>query len=383
NVRENTLPFVLHCYSQWTITRIFEPLAIADSVRNQIWHQFSSEDTRKKTILIANVMITFAKNLTIDAARMSILNHLVSDVRKASSRFIATPISSVPSVDREHAMRTLDSIFETHTQPTAACIRTLDYAAPIFRRACFEAPGKPINLPNLLLQPSLNLRHFASVDVMQSVTTGRPTYFQYDVPFSLELCEQMYQLQDNGSQWLYGLPDQFILLIAWINSMAEKPDIDYSETIVWIEKNLPKIKIATNESGDALLRIGRMVVLECWRCIVLIYLYMMLCKADAHDPRVIRAHKAFMRLVRGVKAARIPDAFLVCPFTVAGVCAFEERDRMTLRHRILNVRECSETGTAVSEVILELEDVWTRTRNEGRPAVWSDWRTAIFNITGR
>ncbi|KAJ1303782.1 hypothetical protein OPQ81_008205 [Rhizoctonia solani] len=358
NVRENTLPFVLHCYSQWAISRLFEPLTVANSVKTQVIQQFSSEHTRKRTILIANVMITFAKHLTIDNARMSILDHLVVEARKSGSQFLASPVST-PALDRQSAMRTLDNIFEiltlqTHTQPTAACVRTLDYAAPVFRRACSEPPGVPVNLPNILLEPSLNLRHFASVDVMQSVTTGRPTYFQYEVPFSLELCDRMYQLQDNqGSQWLYGLPDQFIMLIGWINSLADKPGgNDYSELVTWIEKELPHIKVATSESGDPLLRIGRMVVLECWRYAVFIYLYMHLCKADASDPRVVRSVKGFMRLVRGVKPGRIPDAFLVCPGIVAGVAALEERDRVTLCQRILNVRECSEVGTAVNEYSL-------------------------------
>ncbi|CAE7095978.1 unnamed protein product [Rhizoctonia solani] len=390
NVRENTLPFVLHCYSQWVITRIFEPMTIAQAVRTQVIQQFSSESTRKRSILIANVMIMFAKNLAIDDTRKAVLNHLVAEARNSGSRFIATPVSFVPSLDRQKAMRTLDNIFEiltlqTHTQPTADCIRTLDYAAPVFRRACVEPPGKPINLPNLLLDPSLNLRHFACVDVIQSVTTGRPTYFQYDVPFSLELCERMYRMHDDhGSQWLYGLPDQFILLLAWINSMRETsgPN-DNLEAVAWIEKHLPKIKIAASESGDPLLRIGRMVVLECWRFAVLVYMYMVLCKSSAYDPRVIRAQKNFMRLVRGVKPGRIPDAFLINPMTVVGVATIEERDRNTLRQRILGIHECSESGTAVSEVVLELEDVWMRTENEGRAAIWPDWREAVFRITGR
>ncbi|KDN39062.1 hypothetical protein RSAG8_09098, partial [Rhizoctonia solani AG-8 WAC10335] len=195
----------------------------------------------------------------------------------------------------------------------------------------------------------------------------------------------MFKMQDvHGSQWLSGLPDQLILLIAWINSMRENagPN-DNSQAVAWIEKHLPKIRIATSATGDPLLRIGRMVVLECWRFAVLIYMYMVLCKSSAYDPRVIRAQKSFMRLVRGVKPGRIPDAFLVNPMTVVGVVTLEEQDRDTIRRRILGVHECSESGTAVSEVVLELEDVWVRTENEGRAAVWPDWREAVYRVTGR
>ncbi|CAE6513559.1 unnamed protein product [Rhizoctonia solani] len=390
NVKDNTLPFVLNCYSQWAIARVFEPLKVAHAMREQIIAQFSSEDTRTRTILIANVMDMFAKNLVIDSTRRSILDRLVLDVRKSGSDFMASPPSFAPKSDNEIAMRTLDSMLEifslqTTTQPIATCIRSLDYAAPVFRRACPEPPGQPVNLPNILLAPNPNLRHFATIDVVKSITTGTPTYFKYEVPFSLELCERMYQLQGNlGLQWLHGFPDQFILLFAWINSLCETPGASTdSKLIAWIETNLPRIEVAIDQSGDPLLRIGRMVVQECWRCVVLIYLYMALCKADAYDHRVVCAQKSFMRLIRSVKAGRNPDAYLFTPVTIAGVATIEDRDRETLRHRILNVRECAEHGTTGNDFMLMLEDIWARSRGEGRAAVWSDLRVAYFRVVGK
>ncbi|KAH7334136.1 hypothetical protein B0J17DRAFT_721356 [Rhizoctonia solani] len=147
------------------------------------------------------------------------------------------------------------------------------------------------------------------------------------------------------------------MLFAWINSLCDTPGAsDNSELIAWIERHIPQIRIAIDASGDPLLRIGRMVVREFWRFALLIYLYMALCKANAFDPRVICAQKGFMRLIRGVKPGRNPDAHLVSPMVVAGVATLEERDRDTLRRRILNLRECADPGTAGSDVILELED---------------------------
>jgi hypothetical protein len=189
------------------------------------------------------------------------------------------------------------------------------------------------------MNPCLNLRHFAYSDVFAGVIGAQTTYFQYEVPFSLELCERMYQEQDNyGMQWLYGVPDQFIMLFAWINSLCESPENDNNlELVAWIETNLPQIKLRVDESSDPLLRIGRMMVQECWRQAVLIYLYMacillysvclvadsdstfqVLCKADAHDPRVISAQKGFMRLVRGLRPGRNPDFYLISPMVVVG-----------------------------------------------------------------
>ncbi|CAE6409185.1 unnamed protein product, partial [Rhizoctonia solani] len=193
---------------------------------------------------------------------------------------------------------------------------------------------------------------------MSSVTTGLPTYFRYKVPFSLELCEQICDRQDRiGLQWLHGFPDQFFLLFAWINSLCEVPGAGgNSELIAWIEGVVPQITITLDNSGDPLLRIGRMVVQECWRFAVLIYLYMALCNANAYDPRVIRAQKGFMRLVKGVKPARKPDAYLSTPMMIAGTATLEEWDRNTLRQRLLGVRECAEKGTSGNNIMLTLED---------------------------
>ncbi|EUC56352.1 fungal zn(2)-cys(6) binuclear cluster domain protein, putative [Rhizoctonia solani AG-3 Rhs1AP] len=390
NAKSNTLPFVLHCYSQWALARVFEPLKLVYTMRDQVITHFSSETTRNRTILIANVMDTFAKKLAIDDSRKTILNRLVLDVQQSGAYFTATPPSSVPNWDRQNAMHTLDSMLETFslqiaTQSISACIQSLDYAAPVFRRACSEPPEQPVNLANILLQSNLNLRNFAIFDIIQSITTGRPTYIRYEVPFSLELCERIYQVQDSiGLRWLHGFPDQFILLFAWIISLCEVPRAgNNAELVTWIETNLPHIKIAVDDSGDPVLRIGRMVVQECWRFAVLVFLYMVLGQAHAHDPRVIRALKGFMRLVRGVKPGRNPDAYLFTPMSVAGVAATEAQDQDTLRQRILGVRECADPGTVGNDVVLELEDIWARARDEGRPAVWSDLRIACFRVTGR
>ncbi|KAJ1311904.1 hypothetical protein OPQ81_010364 [Rhizoctonia solani] len=392
NLKENTLPFVLYCYSQWAIGSVFEPLKIMPRMRDQVIAQFSSENPRARAILIANVMSMFVKQFAIDGARKTILNHLALEVQESGTAFMAEPPCFVPALDRQKAIRTLDNMLEIlalqiDTQPTSECVQSLDNAAPVFRRACPELPGRPINLPNLMLDLSLNLRHFATLDIVKSLVTGLSTSFQYEVPFSLELCERIYQwqLQGNyGLQWLYGLPDQFIMLFAWINTLSKKSGTgDDAKLIAWIETILPQIKVAIDESGDPSLRIGRIVVLESWRYTVLIYMYMVLCKADAHDPRIVRAQKGFMRLIRGIKSGRHPDVYLIISMIVAGVTTVEERDRNTLRQRILSVREYAEKGTARNDNMLMLEDIWARTRDEGRAAVWSDLRIACFRVTGR
>ncbi|CAE6451094.1 unnamed protein product [Rhizoctonia solani] len=375
NLKENSIPFVLQSYSQWAIVSIFEPLKIAHALRDHVIEQFSSEDTRTKTILIANVMSMFAKNPLVDSTGTSVVSYLASKVREDVGSFMATPPSSVITLDRRNAMRVLDHTLEimtlqVNTRSLAACIQSVVDAAPVFRRACSEPPGQPLNLANMLLDPGLNLRHFAATDILASVATGRPTCFKYEIAFSAELCERMFQLQENyGLQWLHGLPDQFIMIFAWINSLCETQGASVDADLVTrIETEIIHAKIALDQAEDPALRIGRTIVREGWRHATLIYLYMVLCKADANDSRVVRALKNFMRLVNGIKPGRIPDTYLANPMIIAGVAACKERDRRTIRQRILNVPECSVPETAGYDAVLELEDVWARTRNEGRAA---------------
>ncbi|KAG8687531.1 hypothetical protein FRC11_007077 [Ceratobasidium sp. 423] len=371
NAKDNSLSFVLYCYSLWVTVAVCEPLRVMPMIREQVVAHFSSEGTRTRTILLANVMDMFAKNFAIDGARKAILNQLTLNSQQAGAAFISALPSYVPALDRQNAIRTLDNMLEIltlqlRTQSTFECIKSMKNMAPVFRRACPGLLTQPINLPNILLDLSLNLRHFATTDIVMSVITGLPTCVRYEVPFSPELCEKIYQwqLQGNyGSQWFYGLPSQFLILIAWINTLAGIPGSDTdSELVASIERQLPHIKIAMERSGDPSLQV--------------------LCKANAQDARVVCAQKGFMRLMRGVKPGRSPDAPLIIPALVAGVATVEERDQDTIRQRILGVREYAEKGTVGNDIVLRLVDLWAQTRDEGRAALWSDWGAITSRFMG-
>ncbi|KAF8758447.1 hypothetical protein RHS01_02260 [Rhizoctonia solani] len=283
NVKDNTLPFVLQCYSQRANSKIFEPDKVIHGMRDQVIERFSTEDWRTRTILIANVMIDFTRNFKLDDNRAAILDHLDFEIRKKSHAFMSTPPSLVPVINKLNATTMMDGMLEQkilglqiQTRPFAVGLRLLDDIAPVFRRTCPEGPGNPINLVNILVDPNFNLRHFAASDIMVSVTTGQPTYFQYEVAFSLEICERMYEMRhESGLQSFYGIPNEFILLFAWINSMCEKPGASENlGLITCIDDNVSKIKVVDDQSSDPLLRIGRMAVQECWRFAIVVYLYM-------------------------------------------------------------------------------------------------------------
>ncbi|KAF8711810.1 hypothetical protein RHS03_01403, partial [Rhizoctonia solani] len=351
NSKENTLPFVLQSYARWAITSTFEPRKAAYVLRNQVFECFYSQSSRERVILIANVMNMYARSLIVDASGTSILNHVVSSFQAGSSRFMAAAPSYVSVPEVQNGIGALDSMLEIlslqiSTQPRLDCLQLFDYAAPVFRQVCPEPLGLPVDLPNILMNPCLNLRHFAYADIFASIIGAHPTYFQYEVPFSLELCEQMYQTEDSyGLQWLYGIPDQFIMLFAWINSLSQNPsDSNNPELVTWIETSVPRIKLRIDESGEPMLRVARMVVQECWRYALLIYLYMVLCGANAYDPRVARAQKCFMRLVRGIQQARNPDFYLISPMIIVGFGGYSQRAGP--RYTSSENTQCSRTYTS-------------------------------------
>ncbi|ELU36647.1 hypothetical protein AG1IA_09323 [Rhizoctonia solani AG-1 IA] len=408
---------------------IFEPLEIVHGIRERVIQRFSSEDTRIKAILMANIMRGFARNLVVDKKGASILRHLAVNLQKRGLYYTTKLNRPILDVDREGALCMLDYTFEVrvwwscnrvysikrygadtkvatgclyqkfhmlhsfvgdrllrvilatygknsvdgighdarsefcagpvltlqlHSQPTTIFIQSLDYVAAIFRCACPDLPGKPINLAALMLGSNTSLRWFACLDVLHSILSAKPTHFQYDVPFSIELCNQV---QASASfQAVQGVPDQLIMFFAWVNSLCETPAGDSPEVIAWAEEILPQIRFAGGETGDALLRIGRMAIQECWR--------------------------GMIRVINGMKQGRNPDLFLA-PMMIAGVVALKDTHRNIIRQRYLGVREFSERGTALNECILQLEDIWRRTSDEDRPAVWADLRIAFRRVTGK
>ncbi|ELU36241.1 hypothetical protein AG1IA_09729 [Rhizoctonia solani AG-1 IA] len=151
--------------------------------------------------------------------------------------------------------------------------------------------------------------------------------------------------------------------------------------ITEIESQTRSTNIKMDPASEAILLVLRLAVQECWRQAVLVYLYtvsIILCGAQADDPRVMRAVRSFVYIFDGVKPGRNPDSFLSIPIMTVGCFAHREHDRKIIRQRLLGLRESSNCGTTCYECLGVLEDVWARTRAEDRPAVWSDLRQVTW-----
>ncbi|KAF8732487.1 hypothetical protein RHS02_07436, partial [Rhizoctonia solani] len=397
NAESNTLAFVLQSYARWFASTVYDPLRIASQAKQNIVRQVtSSQPTRTRVILVANAFRMLGSTVDLNARGASLLTVLRTEVHQDLSLFKSQSPSTQRERDMSAALQMLENILEVvsvhfYTSSLPVVLELLQAVAPVFRRACPEPPEQLVNLPRMLIEPGLYRRYFAVMDVGLSVVTNRPQLFRYDVSYTAEVRERMIKQDytaDFGLEWLYGIPDRFILLFAWINGLREdyyEGEVD-SEIVFRVEEQIKNERVGQNlhtaTDSDPVFRIRRLVVQECWRQVVYIFLYMALCGASAADPRVDKAFSIFMRLIRETKPARNPDAFLFIPMLACGVAARNEKDRETFKQRILAVRECSVPGIVGNGGVHVLQDIWARTDLEGRPAIWADFSISYKRVVG-
>ncbi|CAE6504858.1 unnamed protein product [Rhizoctonia solani] len=390
NVGSNTLPFILQSYAQWISLVVFDPPKMVHQTKEMLVYQFEeSLISRFRLLLIARLMRMLLRSRTLEGAVKRTLGLLRGEVYRNVAAYQAREWAT-GEAERERASTALDNTLELISlqlaiTPLSSTLQLLKATASVFLAAC-PAPHPP-HLSTILLEPGINLRHFAAMDVASSVVTGIPLLCRYHVPWSLDLCDKIIKKrEDQGLQWLLGIPDQFTLLFGYLGGLKE--DADAAGTTVdpriieQVEEDLKNIPIIMCESKDPALAIGRMVVQECWRQAMSIYLYMALCGAHALDPRVEKAQKGFMGLVNGVKPGRNPDGFLIIPMMVAGVATTKLSHRQTMSSRILALSECALSNTAGNDSLRMIQDIWARTESEGRSARWEDLREACRRVTG-
>ncbi|GAB1518996.1 hypothetical protein RhiTH_002061 [Rhizoctonia solani] len=272
------------------------------------------------------------------------------------------------------------------TSSLATSVSLLREVALAFKRAVLEPPGHPINLPSKLIVPNADLRQYSSMDVMTSLGTGCPMSFQYDVTYSDPVlgASGVFDAADAlGLQWMYGCPEFFIILLARMHNIRDDATrrIDVQE-VGEIEQSIRGWQPRYPLSQDPHLAVARLAVQECWRQTLLIYLYMGICKTTSDDPRVQDAHRSFMKLIKTVQPRRIPDLFLLLPFFVVSVASCHTADRNKIYGRMRNIRECRTSGTAGSDLVDMVVDIWRRADSENRPALWVDVQVAFRRVTG-
>ncbi|CAE6445584.1 unnamed protein product [Rhizoctonia solani] len=415
----NALDFQSLLDAMWLPIALFDPLKVAHKTKQDILYQFSlSTTSRSRVLLVAQLMNSLKKNWVLDEQGSTVLgllrNVILGNMYGCSLQY---PISDEA---RQQASSALGGLLELMfiqvvTSPLSAAIQLREAAAPVFFAAC--PPPHPPHLLDIFFNPSLDLRHFVVLDIALSVSTGRKTLCSYYVPWSLELSERLLERKDNqGTEWLIGIPEQFVMVLAYMSALREDAQkqafvhtssgyAHHAESGLYhtsndgafgnawgsvispgaaekLEDDIRRIRILPGESKDPALAITRVVVQECWREVVHIYFYMAICGVSAEDRRVQQSQKKYMRLLNGIKPGRNPDAFLIVPMVIAGLAATKPRYRRDLISRTLGLPECFNPRTVGNDLVRILENVWSRTATEGRPACWDDLSIACRMVTG-
>ncbi|KEP49940.1 fungal-specific transcription factor domain protein [Rhizoctonia solani 123E] len=378
-VESNTVTFVLDAFVSWMIRFLFEPTRVIPLVKESIVRGYTSgPEAHHRMLLIANTLSAVSKSTDYDVDLFMALYSAVSkDVAGARAQ---------SNLTREMAVAAMESSYELITIACKICslasvLNMMDFYAPVFRRACPESGEELVNLPKALIAIEIHLKLFATLDVLLSVITSRPMFFRYNLEFSSPREEDLLNSEDSpGLRWLYGVPDRLVVTLARINTLYEGfgNSVD-RETVRDLEKEIAACALVVSSvTLDPVLKLGRMVVQECWRLVASVYLYMGLCGADSEDARVTKVQKKFMSVIGGVKPCRNPDSFLVFPMMVVGVATPSPTDQSALLNRIWGVSECNKQGTLGNDIIRILNDIWARTTE--RPAVWSDLRMACLGV---
>ncbi|QRV93021.1 Fungal specific transcription factor domain [Ceratobasidium sp. AG-Ba] len=384
DVQSNSLPYVLSSFLKVMARSFFEPMKRAPFMRDFLIQRCTtSNDLRYTATLLATAADLLGKSAELTTENLSAINLLEKHLC-GQLGFIKSRLQSRPEVDRSevymvlwhmHEMVTILSSFGS----MAFHVRMLDQTAAIYQLAYADVPGTPIHLQSRIADPVPPFRHTPVADVLLSLSTCRPMIFCYDTTVSGLAVDA----NKGGLQWRIGIPDQLLVVLALMNTLRQKyaPNLD-SATIDSLEVQITSFKPNIERSGDSYLYIARLIVQECWRQFMYIYLYMGLCGANSHDPCVKRVLKRFIKTLDSVKPGRMPDAFLVTPMSLAGIAAYKDRDRAIVRQRLQNICGPSQQGTYVNDALLILETIWTTADAQHRPAVWLDLRFACAIVTG-
>ncbi|CEL61382.1 hypothetical protein RSOLAG1IB_09985 [Rhizoctonia solani AG-1 IB] len=387
NVESNALPFVLQNYAPWVHRMAFEPLKVASVVRNFVAKQFeASQESRWTLTLLANIGGRLGGGAIFGDTDLSMISTLQTQMRRQLADVKSIGDDKIP---RNLSVRTLDATLETivvhlFTSPACEWLTLMREAAPVFRQLCSEPPGLPINLPGLLRQPDVCLRHYAQLDILCATVMDIPMLFRYDcTPQNVQhVCESVMEIQgDSGAHWLHGTPDRFVAMFAKINAMREDGWMPTPEIVAVFERGIQEFQPIYSHSCDSFLSATRILVQECWRQVAYIYLYMGLCGDSSNVPRVRRAFKQFMKLVNSTKPGHMPDEFLIMNFILSAPAAEKQRDREVIRRRMQGLKVNGPIHGA-DDCANIIESYWADADTEGRPVLWSDISKARIRVLG-
>ncbi|CAE6467106.1 unnamed protein product [Rhizoctonia solani] len=227
HVESNGLPFILQAYATWISRFLFEPLRVIQIARHEVFRLYATgEESRRMMHLIAGSVYEITRSTDYNPIKSPSFATLQVVLR---NRFIGarTRVETSHKWDRQYALGVMLSISEftfalSKVMSLSTALGFMQLVAPVFRLACPHPLDELINLPTLFTTKIVPLQYYSTLDVLLGVLTSRPMFFRYDVKFTPEAPELIFQLEDGpGIRWCDGIPDQIVLIFAQMNSLYE------------------------------------------------------------------------------------------------------------------------------------------------------------------
>ncbi|KAG9127486.1 hypothetical protein FRC07_013164 [Ceratobasidium sp. 392] len=388
SIPSNSSAFILDSYSKWITRSVFDPFKLARQAKNFLLGRYTrSETSRCVTILKAHIVRALMKSPVLAIGYIPTIPALRDRIASNIASIKSKPVPS-SELDKQEALDALGDVMELMSihclsKPLSSTLALIEAAAPIYRRACPEPPDELVNLRASLLHPEVSVRHFPAMDILFSVRTSRPMYLRYDTTDMPEFFENLFDMENSGLQWMQGMPDQFLVMLAKINMLREDVALLVDVRVInELELEIALFRPITSVMADALVNVLGIAIQEAWRQALYVYIYMGLAGVDSTDLRVMHALRRFLKLLETIKSGQNPDEFLLLPMIILGVAASRQRDRDIIRERMVGLRECSQPGTCGFDSIQIMSEIWAQADAEARPAVWIDLRLATLKVTG-
>ncbi|KAF8751140.1 hypothetical protein RHS01_08710 [Rhizoctonia solani] len=221
-----------------------------------------------------------------------------------------------------------------------------------------------VSFSRALTSPMFELKRFVVYDTVSSLLLAVPPLLDYG--YDQEL--------DSEFDWIRGVPVAIAEAISQINSWraGSRGTPDNWEAL---EKRVLAWKTPTLRSEMSTIentRVTKMAVLESWRDIALIYIYMGMGGISSHDPRVQAAVHRIVQLGETVSNSPI-GVHMLTHYVVAGLAARLEKHRIVIYERLMLLKDTRVWlfyGPQMNQILRHL---WHGVGAEGAPVTWDDY----------
>ncbi|CAE6436979.1 unnamed protein product [Rhizoctonia solani] len=227
-----------------------------------------------------------------------------------------------------------------------------------------------IDILELSGEQTFDLRCIAWADILSSMALSRPTLLNYESDIHNRPQYDSSNDPDKGVEWVFGCPDTLAILMARTSALrhASFPPEEKAVRGNEIQQLIRDWKFRPVPAQRSALRVARVASQEIWRHAAILYVHQSIFKSDSSSPIVSNSVKLIIQIASTLTPGVNPDCFLAVPYFIAGSFATTQKDRYTLRSRILT----SGNEGFLRHLVATLEDLWKETDAQGRLTTWSE-----------